>query len=138
MRRLWARALGSMPTPARANGISMLRQPSRPGGLASRPTASMGGVGGMGGGAPLQRHFCAAAAAARQRPKKELELLAWLQGDKCPVRDMDEAVAEGVVAAIKNSAGLPVAVSSARMLGKAGLSALADTVAQERRRRSCR
>jgi ferredoxin len=136
MRRLWARALGSMPTPARANGISMLRQPSRPGGLASRPPASMGGVGGMGGGAPLQRHFSAAAAAARQRPKKELELLAWLQGDKCPVRDMDEAVAEGVVAAIKNSAGLPVAVSSARMLGKAGLSALADTVAQERLRRA--
>ncbi len=72
--------------------------------------------------------------ARRERPKKELELLDWLQSDKCPVRGMEEGVAEGVVAAIKKSAGLSVTVSSARMLGKAGLAALADMVAQERLR----
>ena len=43
-------------------------------------------------------------------------------------------MAEGIVAAIKKSAGLSVTVSSARMLGKSGLRALTDTVTKQQLR----
>ena len=53
------------------------------------------------------RALASGGASAGVPPKKELELLAWLQGDKCPVPDMDESVAEGIVAAIKRALGYP-------------------------------
>lgn len=60
--------------------------------------------------------------------KKELEVINWLQSDKCPVKDLDTKTAEGIVTALKRSPGLSMSVSSARMLGKSGLASLAETV----------